>query len=120
MTLTLAQTATFVSLWKHWRLTDPDLRELERQVMDNPLAGPVIRNTGGVRKTRFAPPSRGGGKSGGFRVCYLHVPTHSFVCFVLVYPKNEQANLTPEQQQACRTLVKEIRRKLDEQRPSKE
>jgi hypothetical protein len=69
--LTLAQTASFVSLWRRWRLNDDDLRALERQLMDNPTAGAVMRNTGGVRKMRFAPPSRSAGKSGGFRACYL-------------------------------------------------
>lgn len=106
--LTLAQTSVFVSLWKHWRLNDGDLRALERQVMDAPLAGRVMRNTGGVRKTRFAPPSRGSGKSGGFRVCYLYVPAREIVFFVLIFPKSEQPNLTANQEKACRALAKEI------------
>jgi hypothetical protein len=72
--LTLAQTTTFASLWKHWRLSDDDLRALERMLMENPLSGKVMSRTGGVRKTRFAPPSRGSGKSGAYRVCYLYFP----------------------------------------------
>ena len=87
---TLAQTATFASLWKHWRLNDDDLRALERQAMENPLSGKVMRNTSGVRKMRFAPPSRGSGKSGGFRVCYFYFPDHEIIFFVLLFPKNEQ------------------------------
>jgi hypothetical protein len=61
--LTLAQTATFAALWKYWKLSDEDLRALERQIMENPQAGKVMRSTGGVRKTRFAPLSRGSGKA---------------------------------------------------------
>jgi hypothetical protein len=106
--LTLAQTATFASLWSHWRLNDNDLRALERQLMENPLAGKVMRNTGGVRKTRFAPPSSGAGKSGGYRVCYFYFPAREAVYFVLLFPKNEQPNLTAEQEKACRTLAKQI------------
>ena len=68
VTLTLAQTATFASLWKHGRLDDNDLSALERQIMENPLCGKVMRNTGGVRKARFAPPSQRSGKSGAYRV----------------------------------------------------
>jgi hypothetical protein len=64
--LTLAQTAIFAAIWKRSRLDDHDLRALERQMMENPLAGQVMRNTGGVRKARFAPPSRGSGKSDKF------------------------------------------------------
>src|SRR5438552_3275274 len=42
MKLTLAQTATFASLWKYWRLDDDDLRALEHQMMENALAGSVM------------------------------------------------------------------------------
>lgn len=111
--LTLAQTATFAALWKHWRLGDNDLVALERQVMENPLSGRVMRNTGGVRKTRFASPSRGSGKSGAYRVCYFYVPAREIVYFVLIFPKNEQPNLTAEQEKACRILAKQIKQALD-------
>jgi hypothetical protein len=111
--LTLAQTALFVSLWKRQRLDDDDLRELERQVMDNPLAGKVMRNTGGVRKMRFAPPSSGSGKSGGYRVCYLYFPAHEIVFFLLLFPKSLQANLTADQEKACRGLSKQIQEELN-------
>ena len=113
MRLTLAQTATFAALWNRLRLDDEDLRALERQIMDNPLAGKVMRNTGGVRKTRFAPPARRSGKSGAYRVCYLYFPEHEIVFFVLIYPKNEQANLTADQEKACRTLSREIKQLLE-------
>jgi hypothetical protein len=111
--LTLAQTATFASLWKRWRLSDDDLRALERQVMENPLAGRVMRNTGGVRKVRFAPPSSGTGKSGALRVCYFYFPVHEMVCFVLIFAKNEQPNLTARQEKACQDLAREIRHVLE-------
>ena len=68
-----------------------------------------MRNTGGIRKTCFAPPSRGSGKSGGFRVCYFYLPEREVVYFVLIFPKNEQLNLTAEQEKACRMLAKEIK-----------
>ncbi|HEX3358767.1 MAG TPA: type II toxin-antitoxin system RelE/ParE family toxin [Tepidisphaeraceae bacterium] len=113
MKLTLAQTATFASLWKYWGLNDEDLRALERQVMDQPSAGKVMRNTGGVRKVRFAPASRGSGKSGGFRICYLYFPAHDAVYFLLIFPKNEQPNLTSDQEKACRVLSKAIKQTLD-------
>jgi hypothetical protein len=111
--VTLAQTATFASLWKHWRLNDDDLRALENQLLQNPTAGSVMRNTGGVRKVRFAPPSRGSGKSGAYRVCYFYFPLHEAIYFVLIFPKNEQPNLTAAQQKACRELAREINRSLD-------
>lgn len=81
--------------------------------MENPLCGKVVRNTGGVRKTRFAPPSRGSGKSGAYRVCYFYFPVHDLVCFVLIFPKNEQPNLTAQQERACRFLATQIKQALD-------
>ena len=96
-----------------WGLGDNDLRALERQVMENPLAGKVMRNTGGVRKARFAPPSRRSGKSAAFRVCYLHYPAHELVFFVLIFPKSEQPSLSAEQERACRALSREIKDTLD-------
>lgn len=113
MKLTLAQTSTFARLWKYWDLDDEDLRALERQVMENPLAGRVMRNTGGVRKVRFAPPSLGAGKSGAFRVCYLYFPAHEVIFFVLIFPKSEQPNLTPDQEKSCRALAQLIKQSLE-------
>jgi hypothetical protein len=107
--LTFAQTATFAALWKHWRLDDHDLRALERQLMENPLCGLVMRNTGGVRKARFAPPSRGSGKSGAYRVCYFYFKDHEIIYWVLIFPKSEQPNLTAEQEKTCRMLARQIK-----------
>ncbi len=70
MTATLIYASLFVSEWKRLRLPDEDLRYLERAIMARPNVGDVMAGTGGVRKLRFAPPSRSGGKSGGLRVCY--------------------------------------------------
>ncbi|MGA2499381.1 MAG: type II toxin-antitoxin system RelE/ParE family toxin, partial [Tepidisphaeraceae bacterium] len=84
------------------------------EVMENPLSGKVMRNTGGIRKLRFSPPSRRSGKSGGYRVCYLYFPAHAIVYFVLIFPKSEQPNLTAEQEKMCRVLAKQIKQTLDE------
>lgn len=111
--LTLAQTATFASLWQAWKLKDDDLRSLEHQLMENPLAGKVMRNTGGVRKTRFAPASRSSGKSGAYRVCYLYFPAYEIIFLVLAFPKNQQPNLTAAQEKSCRSLAKVIAQNLD-------
>jgi hypothetical protein len=72
MKMTFGQSSLFVAAWRQLRLTDDDLRELERQLMQSPAGGAVIQGTGGLRKMRFAPPSRGSGKRGGLRICYVH------------------------------------------------
>lgn len=68
----------------------------------------VVAGTGGLRKMRFAPPSRRTGKSGAFRVIYGYFPQFAHVYLILIYGKNEQDNLTADEKSACRGLIAEI------------
>jgi len=111
--LTFVQLSPFVSDWKRLGLGDDDLRALEAELLKRPDAGPIIGGTGGLRKLRFAPPSRSGGKSGATRVIYGLFRGHKTVYLFLLYRKNEQGNLTPKQKIQCRKLVNEIRAILD-------
>jgi hypothetical protein len=71
------------------------------------LAGDEIVGTGGVRKVRFA--AKGKGKSGGVRVIYCfydrHIPSYA----LLIYGKNEQADLTPEQRKTISSFAVAIK-----------
>lgn len=116
MTATLIYASLFVSEWKRLRLTDDDLRHLERAIIARPDAGDVIAGTGGVRKLRFAPPSRSGGKSGGFRVCYTWFVVSTTAVVLLIYPKNELTNLTADDKKAIRHAVERIRTGLEKGR----
>jgi len=49
-------------------LSDEEYGALQRALMMDPDAGPVIPGSGGVRKLRWAAPGRG--KRGGYRVVY--------------------------------------------------
>jgi len=109
--LTLVQSPLFVSLWRYFDFDDDDLRALERQVMEHPLAGKVIRNTNGVRKIRFSPPSRRSGKSGAYQ-SVIYLPAIEAVYFLLIFQKSEQPNLTPAQEKACREFARGIKRKM--------
>ena len=87
-------------------LSEDDIQELERTLLENPREGPVMRDTGGVRKARAA--TEGRGKSGSARVVYLYVEVREKIYFLLCFPKNEQANLTPEQKRRIRLLVAQL------------
>jgi len=87
-------------------LSEGDIRELECTLLENPREGPVMRGTGGVRKVRAA--AEGRGKSGSARVVYLYVEAREKIYFLLCFPKNEQANLTPEQARRIRLLVAQL------------
>jgi len=74
MRLTFVQLRTYVSDAAALRLTDSDQQAIEEILLVRPAAGAVIPGTGGLRKLRFSPSSRRGGKSGGIRVCYAWFP----------------------------------------------
>lgn len=97
------RTATFDRSWTVAGLGDEELRELENMLLQNPSAGDVIPHLGGARKIRFA--LEGRGKSGGARVIYVDVVVKERIYLLLAYPKNVQANLTPEQTRIIRTLI---------------
>lgn len=110
MHLTFVQLARFESRWARLKLTDEDLRALEQVLLRNPEAGAVVPGTSGLRKVRFAPPSRHVGKSGAFRVCYIYFRMAQAVYLLAIYPKNEQANLTSQEKAAARQLIEIISR----------
>lgn len=69
----------------------------------NPKVGVVVPGLEGVRKLRFAPGGRG--KSGGFRVLYYVMDENRPIYAMLLYGKNEQANLTPPQRKVLLRLL---------------
>lgn len=69
----------------------------------NPEKGKVIRGSGGLRKIRWGISGRG--KSGGVRVIYYWIIKKNTILMLLVYPKNEQDDLTSSQLKILKTLV---------------
>jgi hypothetical protein len=116
MYLTFVQLPRFAVRWKQLELTDEDLQVMEAGLLRNPEAGVVVSGTGGLRKIRFAPPSRKMGKSGGFRVGYSYFRTVEAVDLLAVYPKNEKADFTPAEKAEVRKLIEIIDRGLRNKR----
>jgi hypothetical protein len=67
----------------------------------------VIEGTAGVRKVRFA--TGGRGKRGATRVIYYVVDEATPLYALLIYGKNEQATLTPDQVKAVRAFAEAIK-----------
>jgi hypothetical protein len=103
---------TFVANWRALKLDDEALRSLELAIAQNPLAGPVMSGTGGLRKIHFAPPGSGRGKSGSHRVGYAYFVTHDQIVLVKAFGKNEKANLTPAERREVRLLLMAYERML--------
>jgi hypothetical protein len=87
-------------------LDDEAFSALQTALLADPEAGDVIRDTGGLRKVRFADSRRGKGKRGGLRVIYYWwVPGRQFWLFAL-YGKDEVSDLTAAQRKIVREALK--------------
>lgn len=83
-------------------LHDDEYRALQEHLASHPQAGPVIQDTGGLRKVRWS--TQGKGKRGGVRVIYYHVSADSQIRMIFIYKKGIQDDLKPEQKKVLRTI----------------
>jgi mRNA-degrading endonuclease RelE of RelBE toxin-antitoxin system len=104
--LTVVETPTFIRRAEKL-LSDEDRKKLIDFLAGNPLAGDVMPDTGGVRKVRYA--ARGKGKRGGVRVIYYVLDEGTPLYALLIYRKDEQENLTPDQKKAVRAFAEAIK-----------
>ena len=88
-------------------LTKEEHKEVIDYLAANPLEGDEIQSTGGVRKVRFA--ARGKGKSGGVRVIYYYLDDVMPLFALLIYGKDEQDDLSPEQTRQVGALAATIK-----------
>lgn len=84
-------------------LTDDEYRQLQIALVSHPDTGVVIQRSGGLRKMRWSIGDRG--KRGGVRAIYYWVVAQDKILMLLMYPKNEQDNLTPQQLKVLREIV---------------
>ena len=84
----------FHRLWARFGLTEVDMIRLENEILAAPRKGDEIPGAGGFRKIRFSREGSNKGKSGSYRVIYLYVQAYATVFLVLVFGKNEKANIS--------------------------
>jgi hypothetical protein len=92
-------------------LNDDGYKELQEFLIKNPKAGKVIKNTGGLRKLRWA--IEGKGKRGGIRTLYYYADMHSIFFMIYAYPKNVADNITKQQSKMFKTLIDNIKMELE-------
>ena len=85
-------------------MDDERYAALQVHLARRPDAGDLIRGSGGIRKIRWA--GSGRGKRGGLRVIYYWWVAQDRISMLLVYPKNEQDDLSADQ-------VKQLRKALE-------
>jgi hypothetical protein len=97
---------TFTRRWAALGLGDEDLQDLQQLLGEAPTAWPVVPGAGGFRKARFAPPSwPGGGKSGGVRVYYAHLPGYGMILLGAAYAKGQQGDLSAAEKKGLAALL---------------
>lgn len=94
MKLTFIETKTFSrKIHKLWN--DLDYAKFRVELAENPAAGDLIPQSGGLRKIRRA--AKGHGKSGGFRIIYFWMISRNSVLMLDIYPKNEKEKLSSDE-----------------------
>lgn len=104
MIRTFIEVPLFTKRWKEIGLNDDDLLALQIMLLKDPESGPVMEGTGGIRKVRFALNNKG--KSGSIRVCYADFAEYEVTYLITAFTKNEQENLTKEEKNVLKKLVK--------------
>jgi len=86
--------------------SDDDLAALQRTLLENPLAGDLLKETGGLRKLRV--PLPGQGKRSGARVIYYYWVSERHCYLLYAYAKSKAENLSKKQLWALADLMKEV------------
>ncbi len=107
MIRTFIEVPLFTKRWREIGLSDDDLVQLQIMLLKDPESGPVIEGTGGIRKVRF--PLENRGKSGSVRVCYTDFAEYEVTYLITAFTKKDQENLTDEEKNVLRKLVKSLR-----------
>lgn len=74
----------------HYYLNDDEYGDLQKFLMENPLAGDLVQRSGGVSKLRWKRP--GTGKRGGIRVIYYVQFQPNEFWMLTLYAKSKQEN----------------------------
>ena len=102
----------FDEQWQSLGLTDDDLKNLQRTLLENPKIGSVMRGTGRLRKMRYAYGNRG--KSHCARVCYVDFEVHEKIFLVMVFAKNNMENLTRSERNSIKQLIERLQKYFEE------
>jgi hypothetical protein len=112
---TVAETATFIADCADVGVTESELMALVLRISADPLAGDLVKGSGGLRKVRFA--GRGKGKSGGYRALTLFLGSAAPVYLLAVLSKGERATFTPAEVQELARMAEAISATWERKKP---
>jgi RelE toxin of RelE / RelB toxin-antitoxin system len=93
------------------------LYAIQSDLLEDPERWPVIKGAGGARKGRVADPKDSRGKSGSFRYIYLYLEHRGRIFLLLLFSKNEQANLSADQVKQVAAMVEKIKEANKQENP---
>ncbi len=102
------EVAVFRRSWEDLKLGTDDLLDLQMEIILNPIAGPLVQGTGGLRILRFSPETWATGKSGVRLRSLLHCILRKSAKVLLVLKfcaKSEKDELTGAEKSAARDLI---------------
>ena len=89
-------------------LSEETIEDLSCFLSENPTAGVIIKNSGGLRKVRWSI-GNNKGKSGGCRIIYYFQIENKPLYLIYGYAKNVQEDLTSEQLKNLSIFVKQLK-----------
>ncbi len=104
---TFVELPIFSKRWEEIGLGEDELLALQIMLLKDPQSGPIMEGTGGIRKVRF--PLENKGKSGSVRVCYADFEEYEVTYLITAFTKNEKENLTKEEKNTLKKLVKALK-----------
>lgn len=102
----------FLKRWEELGLNEDDLFRLQKELIENPKIGKVIKNSNGIRKMRFAFKNKG--KSGSARVIYVDFEIHEKIFLITAYDKKEKDNLSKKEVNELKQLINILKKQIEE------
>jgi len=87
-------------------LTDAEYEQLQRVLLLYPVAGDLIKHSGGLRKLRWR--AKGKGKRGGIRVIYYFMAAREKIYMLVVYSKSEKADLSQREIRNLKLIAEKL------------
>jgi putative component of toxin-antitoxin plasmid stabilization module len=88
--VTIIESPLFTKRWPdYW--SEDERGEFSAWLAENPEAGDVVPNSGGIRKVRWT--RKGQGKRSRVRVIYFSKPSKGFIWLLTIYTKSSQENI---------------------------
>ena len=104
--ITFIETKLFTRLVEEY-LSDDSYRQVQAALASDPEAGPLIPDSGGLRKLRWGVSGRG--KRGGLRVIYYARIKQDEIWLLTLYPKNVAENIPSH-------VLRRIKKEIDDEK----